>query len=143
MHSRYAAAAVGAFLLGWGLATTGTRNGAPPLDMPADVEGPVALLWGRALDLNRASAADLEVLPGVGPSRAAAIVRERCQRPFGAVADLLRVPGIGERTVERLAGWARVDDPVPQGCAGGDPAAQGAGPAAGDSTGFAAGKEGA
>lgn len=48
------------------------------------------------LDVNRATADELETLPGVGPATAAAIVAERERNgPFVAVADLERVPGIG------------------------------------------------
>lgn len=56
------------------------------------------------LDLNRATAADLETLPGIGPSRAAAIVEHRERHgPFTAPGDLRDVPGIGEATFQRLA----------------------------------------
>lgn len=48
------------------------------------------------VDLNRASAAQLETLPGIGPSIAAAIVAFRDESgPFLTVDDLLEVPGIG------------------------------------------------
>jgi competence protein ComEA len=40
------------------------------------------------VNLNTASAAELEGLPGVGPSTAARIVRSREQRPFGKVDEL-------------------------------------------------------
>jgi competence protein ComEA len=49
------------------------------------------------LDLNTATAAGLEGLPGVGPVLAARIVAYRDEHgPFGTVEDLLDVPGIGE-----------------------------------------------
>lgn len=48
------------------------------------------------IDLNRASAADLEALPGVGPATAGAIIDDRGRHgPFASVDDLERVPGIG------------------------------------------------
>ncbi len=72
------------------------------------LRGPVRLLFGQTLDLNRASARSLEVLPGIGPRRAAAIVLERQTRRFDSVEGLSRVPGIGPRTVARLAGWVAV-----------------------------------
>lgn len=54
-------------------------------------------------DLNRASASDLENLPGVGPVLAARIVGHRERHgPFARVADLLEVAGIGERTLEAV-----------------------------------------
>ena len=66
------------------------------------VSGPGRLLFGATLDLNRATAATLEVLPGIGPIRAAAIVAARCERSFASVRDLRRVPGIGPRTLDRV-----------------------------------------
>lgn len=48
------------------------------------------------LDLNTASQADLETLPGIGPSKAADIIAYREQvGQFETVDDLINVPGIG------------------------------------------------
>ncbi len=56
------------------------------------------------LDLNRASATELEQLPGIGPARAAAIVEYReLHGPFAVPGDLRGVSGIGEATFQRLA----------------------------------------
>lgn len=55
------------------------------------------------LDLNRASAAQLEGLPGIGPVLAARIVVSRADTgPFAAVEDLDRVQGVGPAIVVRL-----------------------------------------
>jgi competence protein ComEA len=75
-----------------------------------DLRGPARILFGIPLDLASADAATLEVLPGVGPSLAAAIVRERSARPFAAPRDLARVPGIGARKVARLTPWFDTGD---------------------------------
>lgn len=65
-------------------------------------EGP-----GAPVDLNLAGPEELARLPGLGPSRAGAIVAWRARHgPFRAVEDLVRVPGIGPKTVEGL--WGRV-----------------------------------
>jgi competence protein ComEA len=55
------------------------------------------------VNLNLASAAELRVLPGIGAKRAEAIValRQRLGR-FRRPGDLLRIKGIGPRTLERL-----------------------------------------
>jgi hypothetical protein len=79
----------------------GLRAGVGP-----PVRGAPRLLFGMPLDLNRARSIALESLPGIGPRRAAAIVGERCRRRFEDLADLVRVPGIGPLTVQRLQGWA-------------------------------------
>ncbi len=73
-----------------------------------DLRGPARLLFGLTLDLNRADARALEVLPRIGPRRAAAIVRAREQAEFTSVEDLVRVRGIGPKTLEGLAGWVGV-----------------------------------
>lgn len=68
---------------------------------------------GETIDLNRADAVQLQRLPGVGPARAAAIVREREERgPFRAAADLTRVSGIGPALVKRWAGAVHVSPPA-------------------------------
>jgi competence protein ComEA len=57
------------------------------------------------LDLNAADAAELDSLPGIGPSLAAAILADRAANgPFPSVDALDRVKGIGPATVERLRG---------------------------------------
>ena len=57
---------------------------------------------GEKIDVSTAPAEELRRLPGVGPSLAEAIIRERASRPFGTVDDLDRVPGIGPTTLSRL-----------------------------------------
>lgn len=62
-----------------------------------------ALLDGAPLELNTATAADLEMLPGIGPALAGRIAESRdAAGPFVKVEDLLRVHGIGPRTLQRL-----------------------------------------
>ena len=61
------------------------------------------LAEGETIDPNVAAAEELDRLPGVGPSRALQIVREREENgPFADVEDLVRVSGIGPASVERL-----------------------------------------
>ncbi len=74
------------------------------------LRGPARILFGQGLELNQANLAALQVLPGIGPVRAADIVRARQRRPFRSVEDLRAIHGIGPKTVERLAGWVSVED---------------------------------
>ena len=55
------------------------------------------------IDVERAAAAEWERLPGIGPSLAARIVADRAERgPFHTLEGLLRVRGIGPKTLERI-----------------------------------------
>lgn len=55
------------------------------------------------LDINKATAAELEALPAIGPKTAQAIVEYRqANGPFRSVEDLLQVKGIGEATLARI-----------------------------------------
>lgn len=61
------------------------------------------------VDLNTATAEQLDTLPGVGPATAAAILRYRDQHgPFSSVDDLLEVRGIGDAKLEQIRSLAKV-----------------------------------
>ncbi|WP_448524187.1 ComEA family DNA-binding protein [Pseudothermotoga sp.] len=61
------------------------------------------------IDINTASEKDLLVLPGIGEAKARSIVDYRQKNgPFRSLADLERVPGIGKKTVERLAPYVNL-----------------------------------
>ncbi|AEB06935.1 competence protein ComEA helix-hairpin-helix repeat protein [Coriobacterium glomerans PW2] len=55
------------------------------------------------VNINTATAEELDALPGVGPSTAQAIIDDRTQNgPFSGIEDLMRVSGIGEKKFEKL-----------------------------------------
>ncbi|MCK5690321.1 helix-hairpin-helix domain-containing protein [Myxococcota bacterium] len=61
------------------------------------------LLTGVGLNINKASALDLQLLRGVGPSLSQAIVDDRASLgAFTTIDDLVRVHGIGQKTLEKL-----------------------------------------
>ena len=64
----------------------------------------------RPVNLNTATAPELELLPGIGPALAARIVEDRDRKgPFKSVDDLDRVKGIGPETLRKLRGVATVE----------------------------------
>ena len=68
----------------------------------------------RGLDLNRASAAELDALPGIGPVLAARIVEQRERGgAFRRLEDLMAVRGVGPRLLERLRARVQVGSPGP------------------------------
>lgn len=84
----------------------------PTLEQVASGSGPpVAAAGGSSggtgsadtVNINTASASELENLPGVGPATAQKIVDDReANGPYSAPEDLMRVPGIGEKKFESL-----------------------------------------
>ncbi len=59
---------------------------------------------GSLIDLNRATQAELESLPGIGPMLAGEIIRCRRDTRFSAVSDVMNVSGIGQKRYEAIAG---------------------------------------
>jgi competence protein ComEA len=58
---------------------------------------------GAPIDINTATAAELETLPGIGPSTAQKIVEYReANGPFATIEDIKNVPGIGEGKFEGI-----------------------------------------
>jgi competence protein ComEA len=84
-----------------GAGDAGTRSAPCPERRDEAARAPAA--EGAPVVLNRADAAELQRLPGVGAKRAEAILalRQRLGR-FQRPSDLLRVKGIGRRTLERM-----------------------------------------
>jgi competence protein ComEA len=100
-----------AFLLGAAVALLGVRlwGGGPP--RPLDLRH--AAVPGHVIDLNRADAAELRQLPGVGPTLAARAVEWRdAGDGFRGLADLRAVPGVGPARLDRVRPWVRVDEPA-------------------------------
>jgi len=79
-----------------------------PVSNAARARAPAAALAPQTLDLDSASAADLDRLPGIGPVLAARIVEHRrLHGRFHHVDELLLVHGIGPRLLEKLRPWLR------------------------------------
>jgi competence protein ComEA len=87
-----------------GADSAGATADLPTATKPARTRCPAEpSLRPGALELDRATAPEWERLPGIGPSLAARIVADRAERgPFRSPEGLLRVRGIGPRTLERI-----------------------------------------
>ena len=88
-----------------------------PVPPPCEDKKPQAV--GVAVDgriiLNEASEDELTRLPGVGKSRAQAIVALRDRlKGFRKISDLLRIRGIGWRTLQKMKDKIVLDRPPPE-----------------------------
>ncbi len=78
---------------------SGVRSG----PTPAPASAPTSASGGSKININTATAAELEALPGIGPALAARIVAYReANGPFHSVEELRRVQGIGEAILARI-----------------------------------------
>jgi len=67
------------------------------------------LASARQIDVNTASVAELERLPGIGPTLAERIADDRAARgPFRRPEELQRVKGIGPQTYDELKDYVTV-----------------------------------
>lgn len=67
-----------------------------------------------AVELNTATLSDLLTLPGIGETRAQAILDYRAAHgPFTWPEELLDVPGIGQSLFERLEPYVTIASPAP------------------------------
>ena len=77
----------------------------PPVKIPnhATVVAQARAQSPVLLDINTATASDLETLPGIGEVKAKAIIADRTQNgPYRAVADVTRVRGIGPGILKKI-----------------------------------------
>lgn len=82
-------------------ATTATKPKAPS----------ATLAPGQTMNINTASAADLDKIPGIGPTKAQAIVDYRTQNGnFKSIEDVQKVKGIKAATFAKIKDYIKVND---------------------------------
>lgn len=60
------------------------------------------------VNINTASQAELEALPGIGPSLARKIIEYRSRHSFGSIEDIMQVPGVGSKKFKAMSAQLEV-----------------------------------
>jgi competence protein ComEA len=95
-----------ALLLALTLASAGA---AFPLSAAPSAAPKAAASEARPIDINTADSAALESVPGIGKSLSQRILAFRDKNgAFQSVDDLLKVPGIGEKSIQKLRPYLTV-----------------------------------
>jgi len=84
--------------------TVGQGQGASPFSVvPTQAGGGGSTTNPDLININTATADQLESLPGIGPTAAQNIINYRTQHgPFETVEDIMNVPGIGPSTFDAI-----------------------------------------
>jgi len=83
---------------------------APPVDEDesAEVVKPVEGLEGQ-VNINTASQAELELLPGIGPSIAGKMISYRKEHEFEQLNHVMRIKGIGKKTYAKIKPFLKLE----------------------------------
>ncbi len=101
-------------------ATVARSREVPPEESLEVPVSPIVKVAGEAaaaaaegvVNLNTASEAELERLPGIGKKTARAIVAHRAKHPFRTIQELTRVKGIGVKSFRKLEPHLTIDGPT-------------------------------
>ncbi len=98
MTMALAALAAGAVLMGAGPAEASGKKSAKVLQ--------------GVLNLNTATASQLDAMPGIGPKAAERIIAYRAKTPFTRPEELVKVKGFGKKKLEKLKAHLAVSGPT-------------------------------
>ncbi|OFW78034.1 MAG: hypothetical protein A2201_12950 [Alicyclobacillus sp. RIFOXYA1_FULL_53_8] len=91
------------------VAPSSLAPGATPTAPAGAADSPSTSSTTARIDINTATQATLETLPGIGPSRAAAMIQYRQQHGgFKSADELQNIPGIGPKTWAKLAPYVYI-----------------------------------
>jgi competence protein ComEA len=77
--------------------------------MLAGVAGAAQAGMEGKVDINSASVKELSTIPGIGQKKAESIINYRSEKgEFSSVDDLMKVEGIGKKTLERIKPFVTV-----------------------------------
>ncbi|MGQ0505891.1 MAG: ComEA family DNA-binding protein [Myxococcaceae bacterium] len=68
--------------------------------------------YAGSLNLNQATAQELDALPGVGEKAAERIIAHRERTPFQRPEQLVRVKGFGKKKFEKLRAYLAITGPT-------------------------------
>ncbi len=103
MKQRFLWLALGVFAVGCFMGTPVWADHHEAAEKTAEAADETMPEAAGPIDINMADAAALQTLPGIGETKAAAIIAHReANGPFATVDDLQNVKGIGEKTLEKL-----------------------------------------
>ena len=89
--------------MSFGKSVSGAHLESQAGQLPGSKSGLQPQTPGRVIDPNRASKADLETLPGIGPVLAQRIIDyRRAHGPYKKIGDLRKVSGIGRKKLAKL-----------------------------------------
>jgi comEA protein len=93
-----------------GLFASPTALAAPPVDEDdtTEVAKPVEGLEGQ-VNINTASQAELELLPGIGPSIAGKMIAYREEHKFEQLNHVMRIKGIGKKTYAKIKPYMKLE----------------------------------
>lgn len=110
MHSRITTALCTFALALTALLAPTLALAAPPVD-DEDTTTEVVKVEGLEgqVNINTASQAELELLPGVGPSIASKMIAYRSEHPFEQLNHVMRIKGIGKKTYAKIKPFMKLE----------------------------------